>query len=200
MSSSSPRTNLYWRALLTVAAIFSLAAVACEVPPSSTSTATRTMMGDTLVVTTDLESNPGPSLFTVTLDLSIGEMDGPEEYVLLAPNSVSADGAGRIYVSDQREGEVRIYSPEGQFLHGFGRRGDGPGEFNSSSWGWFQVRPVAGGRITVEDLPRSGRCWWRGGPPTFPMEGMGSPSSSWMNPSRSSGSFRCGKCRKDPTG
>jgi hypothetical protein len=110
-------------------------------------------LGDTLVVTTDPGFDQGQSLYAVELDLTIGELDGPEEYVL-SPTSVSADGEGRIYVSDQLEGEVRIFDAQGQHLRSFGRRGDGPGEFNSNSWGWFHVRPVAGGRLTVEDLPR----------------------------------------------
>lgn len=130
-----------------------LATTACEAPQSSTSTVTRARLGDTLVVTTDPGLDQGPSLYTIALDLTIGELDGPEEYVLF-PTSVSADGEGRIFVSNQREGEVRIFDAQGRYLRRFGRRGNGPGEFNSNSWGWFHVRPVAGQRLTVEDLPR----------------------------------------------
>jgi hypothetical protein len=105
------------------------------------------------VVTTDPGIDQGPSLYAVELDLTIGELDSPEEYVLF-PTSVSSDGEGRIFVSNQREGEIRIFDAQGQYLKRFGRRGDGPGEFNSNAWGWFHVRSVAGQRLTVEDLPR----------------------------------------------
>ncbi len=149
-------TGWVWnrRARGAVFAVLVLAAAACGTPPSSAPSVTRVMVGDTLVITTDPGPGSGPSLFTVELDLTIGEADGPEESVLYQASSVSADEEGRIYISDQQDGEVRIFDAHGQFLRRFGRRGDGPGEFNSSSWGWFQVRPVAGRRLTVEDLPR----------------------------------------------
>ena len=136
-----------------ISVLAALTTNACEDPLSRTSTVTRTTLGDTLVVTTDPGPDPGGPLYTVERDLTIGEFDGPEEYVLSA-SSVSADEEGRIYVSGQRAGDIRIFDARGQYLRSFGRRGDGPGEFNSNSWGWFRVRPVAGQRITVEDLPR----------------------------------------------
>ncbi len=121
---------------------------------SSNATVIRSTVGDTLVVATTPPVEPGPSIFMPELDLTIGAPDGPDEYLLMRPTSVSADADGNIHVSDQSDGEVRIYDRSGRHLRSFGRRGDGPGEFNSNYWGWFRVRDVSGDRLTVEDLPR----------------------------------------------
>ncbi len=129
-------------------------ATGCGGSGSSSVTVSRTTVSDTLVVATVPTVDPGPSLYRCERDLMIGRPDGPEEYVLMRPTSVSADAGGKIYVSDQSDGEVRIYDRQGQHITTFGRRGDGPGEFNSNYWGWFRVRAVEGGRLTVEDLPR----------------------------------------------
>ncbi len=125
----------------------------CGGSDSSSATVSRTTIGDTLIVATVPSADPGPSLYSCELDLTIGRLDGPEEYVLMGLTSVSADADGNIYISDQVEGEVRIYDRQGQHIRTFGRRGGGPGEFNSNYWGWFRVRAVEGGRLTVEDLP-----------------------------------------------
>ena len=117
-------------------------------------TVNRTTVSDTLVVTTTPPVDPGPSLYRFELDLTIGEPEGAEEYMLLTPGSVSADADGNIFISDQSAGEIRAFDRDGRHLTTFGRRGAGPGEFNSNYWGWFRVRAVEGGRITVEDLPR----------------------------------------------
>ncbi len=113
----------------------------------------RTTVGDTLFVVSRRPAvDPGP-LFTVERELSIGVAEGEETYQFLGIDAVSADEQGCIYVSDQREGEVRVFAPDGTFLFRFGRRGSGPGEFDSNYWGWFRVAPH-GEYLTVEDLPR----------------------------------------------
>jgi len=116
-------------------------------------TVSRTTVGDTLfVVSTRPAVDPGP-LFMVEQELSIGVAEGEEPYQFVGIDAVSADEQGRIYVSAQREGEVRVFAPDGTFLFRFGRRGSGPGEFDSNFWGWFRVAPH-GDYLTVEDLPR----------------------------------------------
>lgn len=113
----------------------------------------RTAVGDTIVVMTTPPLDTGPSLFQLERDLVIGVEDGPEEYILLRPQSVAVDAEGNIYTADQVNGEIRIYNRKGIHQLTFGRRGGGPGEFNSNFWGLFNVRLVPDGRITVEDLP-----------------------------------------------
>jgi hypothetical protein len=45
--------------------------------------------------------------------------------------SVCEDGAGDFYVLDQREQKVLKFSPDGRRLGAFGRKGQGPGDFQS---------------------------------------------------------------------
>ncbi len=113
----------------------------------------RIAVGDTLVVRNTLPDMLPPPAYTLEPDLTIGVEEGPEEYVLLSPQALDVDREGNIYVSDQRAGQVRVYAPDGTHRLTFGRRGEGPGEFHSQMWGLFDVHPVAGGMITVEDNP-----------------------------------------------
>lgn len=63
----------------------------------------------------------------------IGALDGPPEYTFGEVAGVTVGADGRIYVGDTQALEVRVYSPEGQFLRRFGRDGEGPGEFRNIS-------------------------------------------------------------------
>ncbi len=65
--------------------------------------------------------------------VTIGELDGPEEYTFGEVAGVAVAGDGRIYVGDAQALEVRVYSPDGEFLFRFGRKGEGPGEFGNIS-------------------------------------------------------------------
>ena len=42
---------------------------------------------------------------------------------------VAVDGAGRVYVADYGNHRVQVFDPAGRALAGWGREGDGPGEF-----------------------------------------------------------------------
>jgi len=110
-------------------------------------------VGDTLFVETTPSSVTAPSLYSFQLDLTIGVEDGEEPYVLSGFDAVSEDEAGHIYLSNQRDREIKIFDSAGSFVRKFGRQGGGPGEFNSNYWGWFDVTPVGDDYLTVEDLP-----------------------------------------------
>lgn len=73
--------------------------------------------------------------WTVAVDsvVTIGALDGPEEDTFGEVAGVVVAGDGRIYVGDAQALEVRVYSPEGEFLFRFGRNGEGPGEFGNIS-------------------------------------------------------------------
>ncbi len=114
----------------------------------------RFTVGDTLVVRSTPPEVLPPPVYDLEPDLEIGVEEGPEEYVLMQPDDIGVDGDGNIFVSDQRAGEVRVYDRAGTHRLSFGRRGEGPGEFHSEMWGLFDVHPVAGGLITVEDNPQ----------------------------------------------
>lgn len=117
-------------------------------------TVNRMTVGDTLFVENILPEDQTASLFSFEKDLEIGIAEGEDPYMLTGVDAIAADDAGRIYISHQIDGEIRVYDQQGIFLRRFGRRGNGPGEFNSNYWGLFDVRPVSGGMLTVEDLPQ----------------------------------------------
>ena len=61
--------------------------------------------------------------------LSIGTLAGSPEYQFFRIAGAHRLVDGRIAVVNSGSQEVRVYSGDGQFLHGFGTDGDGPGEF-----------------------------------------------------------------------
>ena len=61
--------------------------------------------------------------------LSIGVELGDSAYMFSSIETAIYDANGNIAVLDMGTANVRIYSPQGQFLRSIGRRGNGPGEF-----------------------------------------------------------------------
>jgi len=90
-----------------------------------------------------------------TADLTIGELHGPEPFAFGRVSGLAQDPDGRIYISDSQSDEVRVFGPDGRFLHGFGGSGRGPGRlknpcclaFGSASQLW--VREVGNGRYSA---------------------------------------------------
>ena len=69
---------------------------------------------------------PGLS-FTEELSI-VGDGTNPEKSFLRAYDS-SVGPEGNIYVAGYRIPRVYVYSPDGSFVHSFGKQGRGPGEF-----------------------------------------------------------------------
>jgi hypothetical protein len=60
----------------------------------------------------------------------IGELEPKDpNYMFLRPMSVAEDDEGNIYVLDPKDFCVKKFGADGTFLRRFGRRGQGPGEF-----------------------------------------------------------------------
>lgn len=66
-------------------------------------------------------------------ELSIGQIEGDENYMFGAGISFTTDEEGNFYVSDLVNHRIMKYDPKGMFLFSFGRDGQGPGEFRSVS-------------------------------------------------------------------
>ncbi len=64
------------------------------------------------------------------IDLMIGEVDGPDEFVFGRISGLAQDASGRVFVVAQQADEIRVYDKEGGFLFRFGRKGGGPGELD----------------------------------------------------------------------
>ncbi len=84
-------------------------------------------IGDTVVVRT-LSGSVWGSDATLVPELSIGEMDGPDEYLFGRIGSIAVDDDHNIYVFDQQAREVRIFDARGGYLRTLGGPGQGPGE------------------------------------------------------------------------
>lgn len=68
--------------------------------------------------------------------LSIGAVDGPEEYLLYRSSSAIRLEDGRIVVSHGGSQELRFYDSQGRYLDASGTDGEGPGEFRSVGFIW----------------------------------------------------------------
>ncbi len=61
---------------------------------------------------------------------TIGETDSADENMLFyKPADIAFDRVGNIYVLDAGNHRVQKFSPDGKFISSFGRKGQGPGEF-----------------------------------------------------------------------
>jgi len=66
-------------------------------------------------------------------ELSIGEVEGDENYMFGSGIFFNTDDAGNFYVADSDNHRIQKYDPEGTYLLTIGREGQGPGEFRSFS-------------------------------------------------------------------
>jgi len=88
---------------------------------------------DGVKVVHNFESDPEESFKPIEFiaDLSIGEIEGDENYMLSYPADIDSDAEGNIYVLDYQDCVLKKYDPHGKFVAQFGREGQGPGEFTN---------------------------------------------------------------------
>jgi len=67
-------------------------------------------------------------IFSLEEELSIGEAEGSEEYMFSRVRSVAVDEEERIYVLDDKEAHIKIFSRNGDYVKTVGKKGQGPGE------------------------------------------------------------------------
>lgn len=126
-----------------------VAGVVCSCGDSSANDA---LVVDTLASGRVVVSNPDPSTSTTTdtfrmvEDLRIGAVVGDgiqDPFVFGAIVSSAVDELGNIYVADAQWREIRVFDPEGDFLHSIGGPGEGPGEFRSLAGAiWTQANGI----------------------------------------------------------
>jgi len=81
-----------------------------------------------------LPDKPGPIKEIVfTKELTIGVVEGDENYMFGKSVGFNVDGQGNIYVLDWDRKHIRKFAPDGKYLLTFGRQGQGPGEFTNPS-------------------------------------------------------------------
>jgi sugar lactone lactonase YvrE len=67
--------------------------------------------------------------------LTLGDVDTADENMaFFMPSAIAVDGAGNLYVLDTGNHRVQKFSPDGKHLATYGRRGQGPGEFQYPAW------------------------------------------------------------------
>jgi hypothetical protein len=71
----------------------------------------------------------GEDICIIEEELSIGEAEGPEEYMFSAIRGIEVDDEENIYVVDVKGNHIREFDENGGFLRMIGREGQGPGEF-----------------------------------------------------------------------
>lgn len=110
-------------------------------------TAVRDTVGDTVVVRTVRGSVWGDTADLVP-EVSIGMLDGPEEYLLGSIVSLALGADGTIYAVDQQVPALRVYDADGTYRTTFGLPGDGPGEYERPDGG---LNVLSDGRILLRD-------------------------------------------------
>lgn len=108
-------------------------------------------IGDTIVVRTNSGSVWGVDA-TFVPEVSIGEVDGPEEYLLGAVASIAVDDDHNVYVLDAQTQEILQYDALGDYVRTLARRGEGPGELALAD----RMAFLPDGRLVVPDV-RNGR-------------------------------------------
>ncbi|UCG85511.1 MAG: hypothetical protein JSW71_16475 [Gemmatimonadota bacterium] len=127
-------------------------------------------VGDTITVRTVSGSVWGDTAF-LEAEVTIGMVEGPDEYPIGNPTSIASDANGVIYILDRQVPIVRAYGPDGAHLRDIGREGDGPGEYRNPG----AIATLPDGRLMVCDPGNlrvsifspageySGQAWYPGG-------------------------------------
>jgi hypothetical protein len=83
-------------------------------------------------------------------ELTIGVAEGAEEYTFVSLRGITVDDQGAIFALDQRKPRVDVFSGDGSHIRSIGRRGQGPGEFQTP----FFIALAPGGEILVGGMDR----------------------------------------------
>ena len=78
----------------------------------------------------------------------VGVLSGEDWEQFRNVRMVGFDGAGQLYILDNQNYRITVVSPDGGFVRAFGRRGEGPGEFQNAD-GLVVMR---GGRVVIADI------------------------------------------------
>ena len=133
--------------LLLLTTPFILAACEADADPSTEGPATVTeTIGDTTVVRT-LSGSVWGAEATLVPEVSIGELDGPEEYLFGWVFSIAVDDDRNVYVFDYQAQHVGVFDSAGDHVETLGRPGEGPGEFNRAE----AIALLPDGRLVVRN-------------------------------------------------
>ena len=103
-------------------------------------------IGDTTVVRTVSGSVWGGEA-TLVPEISVGEVDGAEEYLFGSISSIAVNDNRELHVLDGQAQHVRVFDSAGVYVETLGRRGEGPGEFGYAE----AIALLPDGRLVVRD-------------------------------------------------
>ena len=87
------------------------------------------MVGGIKTITSPEYPRDGRVKYEMEEELSIGVVEGDENYIFNNPRIVRVNDAGDIYVFDAGDTRIQVYDQDGQYLRTIGRQGQGPGEY-----------------------------------------------------------------------
>ena len=131
----------------TVVVGVAIAVAACGESPEDTSSGIEITDSAGIRIVT---SPPGDAVYAELATepaLSIGLLDGPDEFLFGDIESVGRDPSGNVVVADEQALEIRVFDPTGGYLRSVGREGEGPGEFLDLTGAWT----LADGSIVTVD-------------------------------------------------
>jgi len=126
----------------------------------------RDTLADTIIVRTISEGVWGGEA-RLEEDLSIGTVDGADEYIFGDVTEIAPDRRGGLFIFDRQVPALRHYDIEGRFIATLGAEGSGPGEYGDAILGLIVRRD---GKLLAYDA-RNGRI--------NVYEPDGTPSEHW---------------------
>jgi hypothetical protein len=111
-------------------------------------------------VVSPAEPSDGNSTIDLQEQWRIGGDTDDEDQIFGLISKILTDDAGNLYALDSQLSEIKVFSPEGEYLRTIGREGEGPGEFRAAQDMFFlpngniAVMQVFPGRLVV--LERDG--------------------------------------------
>ncbi len=124
-----------------------LAVAACGSPEDRTPISTARDSAGIRIVENRPEASADSCALSGDPAVVIGVREGASEDQLYRVMDATRLSDGRIAVVNQGSSQIRLYGPDGRFLHAFGREGEGPGEFRDV----FQIWSQPGDTLLVGD-------------------------------------------------
>ena len=132
--------------LVTVAGTLAPGACGDANPPASHADVAIDTIGDTIVVRT-LSGSVWGDVATLVPEASIGELEGPEEYLFGNIASITVDDDRTVYVLDGQAQHIRVFDADGTYVRTLGGPGEGPTEFTHAE----AIALLPDGRLVVRD-------------------------------------------------
>src|SRR5690606_19272005 len=124
-------------------------------------------IGDTIVVRT-VSGGVWPEDVAVVPEVTIGQFEGPDEYIFGQIQSLTVAQDGSIYLYDGQAKALRQYAPDGAYVRTIGREGGGPGEYRRPDGGLaitpdgrLLQRDPGNARINIYSLAGESLGSWR---------------------------------------